>query len=263
MEDKIEKEEKGESTQKLLLGSISQSISPDRRPPAGLIGWLVRTGADAWKGILHWMEERYRLRGPIEKILHKPVSAFERKWQHCFGGIALTLILLQLSTGIILSFYYIPSVDGAYESVVLITDEVPFGWLIRGIHHWSAYLLVVALLAHIIKVFVAGAYRPPREFTWVSGVLLLVVVLGFLGTGYLLPWHQTGYWATRVSMGLAGEIPVVGKYILLFVQGGYVIKQPALTRFFTAHVFLLPVVLVSLLVFHFFMIRRVGISRPL
>lgn len=261
MEDKQERKE--ETTQRLLLGSVSKSISKVRETPAGLIGWLVRTGADGWEGILRWLEARYQLRRPLEKILFKPVSAFERKWQHCFGGIALTLILLQIVTGIILSFYYIPSVEGAYESVVLITDEVPFGWLIRGVHHWSAYLVVVALLAHIIKVFVAGAYRPPREFTWVSGVFLLIVVFGFLGTGYLLPWHQTGYWATRVSMGLAGEIPVVGKYILLFIQGGYIIKQPALTRFFTAHVFLLPAVLISLLVFHFFMIRRVGITRPL
>ena len=242
---------------------IRQGWDEARGKPGGITQWIsqVLNGGKEWG--LDWLEKRFRLRQPLEKILDKPVTLFERKWRHCFGGITLTLIGLQIVTGVFLSFYYNPSVESAYESIVLITDEVSLGWLIRGVHHWSAYLTVVALLAHLLKVFITVAYRPPREFTWVSGTILMLIVFGFLGTGYLLTWTQQGYWATRVSMGLGGEIPVVGKYILLFVQGGYIIKQPALSRFFATHIFILPALLFVFLGLHFALIRRLGIAKPL
>jgi len=242
-----------------LLKSFSQALDT----PGGITRWINNTWLDLKETGLNCLEERFRLRKPIEKILDKPVSGFERKWRHCFGGITLTLIGLQLVTGVFLSFYYIPSVDRAFESIQMITDEVAFGWLVRGIHHWSAYLIVVTMIIHLLKVFITGSYRPPREFTWVSGVLLLMIVFGFLATGYLLTWSQQGYWASRVAMGLAGEVPVAGPVILLFVQGGYVIKQAALTRFFTTHVFLLPVAIIVLLGVHFALIRRLGVQKPL
>jgi quinol-cytochrome oxidoreductase complex cytochrome b subunit len=246
-----------------LIKSFLQTFSTMLEMPGGLTQLINTLWMVGKEFVLNWLEERFRLRAPIEKILDKPVSGFERKWRHCFGGITLTLIGLQLVTGVFLSFYYSPSSEQAYESIKMITDEVDFGWLIRGIHHWSAYLIVVTMLIHLLKVFITGSYRHPREFTWVSGVLLLMIVFGFLATGYLLTWSQQGYWASRVAMGLAGEVPVVGWIILLFVQGGYVIKQAALTRFFVAHVFLLPVAIIVLLGVHFALIRRLGIQKPL
>ena len=210
-----------------------------------------------------WFRERVDLRPWLRPILEKEVKPHEASWMHCWGGITFTLILTVFASGALLAVYYRPTPEEAFGSVVTITDQVRLGWLVRGVHHWAAGLIVVAMAIHGLRVFYAGAYRKPRELTWVAGVLLAMLVLGSLFTGYLLTWSQQGYWATRIGMGLAGEIPVVGEPLLLFLQGGYVVKGFTLSRFFAAHVLFLPGGICLLLVAHFVMVRLHGISEPI
>lgn len=217
-----------------------------------------------WKAYLsNWIEDRWDLREWLSPILDKEIPDYSKKMRFCWGGITFTLFLIQIVTGIFLSYYYEPSVKAAYHSIVFITDEVHLGWLIRGIHHYASYLIIVTIIIHMFVVFCRGAYKPPREMTWIIGVFLFIVSFAFVFTGYLLIWDQRGYWATRIGTGMAGEIPLIGDYILVLIQGGYGVKQPTLLRFYTTHVMVLPALLIGLLSAHFLMIRRQGIKEPL
>ena len=210
-----------------------------------------------------WLGERLDLRPWLSPILDKEVKPHEASWMHCWGGITFVLILIQFASGALLAVYYQPHPETAFESIVMITDQVRIGWLVRGVHHWTACLMVITLAVHGLKVFYAGAYRRPRELTWTAGVLLMLTLFGSLFTGYLLTWSQQGYWATRIGMGLAGEMPLVGEQLLLLLQGGYAVKALTLSRFFAAHVFFLPAALIVLLGAHFVMVRLHGVAEPL
>jgi len=161
-----------------------------------------------------------------------------------------------------LMLYYVPSPDHAYESVQYITNTVRFGALIRGIHHWTATLLVVMVVLHMLRVFFHGAYKAPRELNWIAGVCLLLMIMGFGFTGYLLPWDQKAYWATAVGTNIAGTVPIVGPFILKLMRGGTNIGAVTLVRFYQIHVALLPTITIVFLAAHFFMIRKQGINRP-
>ncbi len=213
--------------------------------------------------LINWIEERYALKEFAKPYLNKPVSAHEMSFQFCWGGITFLLIIIQVITGIFLAYYYRPNVAEAYQSIRFITDEVYLGWLVRGLHHHSSNLLVITVFIHMLIVFFRGAYKNPRELNWVSGALLLLLILAFAFSGYLLIWDQLGYWATRVGTGVAGEVPLVGEYLLLFIQGGYGVKQPTLSRFYATHILVLPAILGLILALHFAMVRRRGISEPL
>ncbi len=213
--------------------------------------------------LINWIDERYSLREFAKPYLNKPVSPHEMSFQFCWGGITFLLIIIQVITGIFLAYYYRPNVAEAYQSIRFITDEVYLGWLVRGLHHHSSNLLVITVFVHMLIVFFRGAYKNPRELNWVSGALLLLLILAFAFSGYLLIWDQLGYWATRVGTGVAGEVPLVGEYLLLFIQGGYGVKQPTLSRFYATHILVLPAVLGLILALHFAMVRRRGISEPL
>ncbi len=213
------------------------------------------------------LDDRLDLDEGFRKQLNSPApryrTSLENNFFACLGGISLLLILFQFITGVLLLFYYRPTSAEAYKSVVEITNRVPYGWLIRGIHVWGSDLLIACVMLHMLRVFLTGAYKPPREFTWVSGagLLFLTFFLGF--TGYLLPWNQMSYWGTTTGTEIITRIPFIGEMLKIFVRGGQEVGTHTLTRFFATHVVVLPTVLVIFLAVHFLMIRRLGISEPL
>jgi hypothetical protein len=162
-----------------------------------------------------------------------------------------------------LAFYYKPTPTDAYASILFIENEVRFGSAIRAIHHWSANGMVVMVIAHMVRVFITGAFKPPREFNWMSGVLLFIFTFAFGLTGYLLPWDQRAFWATTVATGIAGGMPQIGDLALVFLRGGWEVTAITLSRFYALHVLVLPLAIVTLLVMHFWMVRRQGIAKPL
>lgn len=182
---------------------------------------------------------------------------------YCFGGISFLLILVQLFTGMFLMLYYVPSPDHAYNSVTYIQNEVAFGWMIHSLHRIGASATVVMVLLHMLRVFLTGSYKNPRELNWIAGCFLLLIVIGFGFTGYLLPWDQKAYWATTVGVNMVQSIPLVGDFLGEALMGGREAGALTLTRFFAIHVMFLPVLLLIFLVAHFFMVRRQGISHPL
>lgn len=217
---------------------------------------------DAASRAFRYLDRRYRLREPLEYQLNKRIPA-HLNWTNCFGGITFVCFSLQALTGILLAFYYKPTMAEAYTSVLRIMEEVPFGAFVRGLHAWTANVMIFMAMLHMLKVFFISAYRPPREFTWVSGVLLFFVSVFFGFSGYLLPMNQLAYWATTVGAEIAGAFPLVGEYARLFLLGGGKIGGETLTRFYALHVLVLPAAIIVLLAAHFSMIRRQGISEPL
>ena len=208
------------------------------------------------------IDERLDVRRPLVRFLNKPVPE-GITFYHCFGGLAFFTFLVLVVTGVVLAAFYVPSPDHARASLAWLGSSVPLGAVLRNLHRWSAYAMVVLVVAHMVRVFVQGAYRKPRELNWVVGVLMLVMVLAFGFTGYLLPWDQKAYWATSVGINMAGSVPVVGPFLADLLRGGPTVGALTLLRFYAAHVFVLPALLAVGLVMHFAMVRRQGIARPL
>lgn len=181
-------------------------------------------------------------------------------WWYTLGSASLIVALNQAITGILLTIYYVPTPDHAYDSVQYITTQIPLGWLVRGLHHWGASALVVLVVLHMIRVILYGAYKYPREVTWFTGVLLLLIVIGFGFTGYLLPWDQKAYWATTVGTRITEITPFIGDYLLRIVRGGSEISAVTLVRFFGTHIWVLPAALLFLLGMHLYLVIRNGIS---
>ena len=211
----------------------------------------------------NWIDERYQIKKPLEKMLNKPVPDWSTRWWYCLGGITAFLFIVQAITGIMLAFYYQPTPEAAYSSIQHIENEVFFGASIRAIHHWSANGMIVMCVAHMLRVFIMGAFKPPRELNWGSGVILLITTLGFGFTGYLLPWDQRAYWASTVGTSIAGAIPDIGELILVFLRVGWGITGATLSRFYALHVIVLPILCIGVMGMHFLMIRRQGLKEPL
>jgi quinol-cytochrome oxidoreductase complex cytochrome b subunit len=205
-----------------------------------------------------WLDDRVGWRTVWNTVFVRKVPKVN--WWYTLGSAALFVVILQGVTGILLTIYYVPSPDQAYDSVQYITTQVPAGWLIRGVHHWGASLLVILSVLHMVRVIYYGAYKYPREITWFTGVGLLVVVIGFGFTGYLLPWDQKAFWATTVGTRIAEVTPLVGDTLLRIMRGGQELTAVTLTRFFGVHVWVLPAMLIALLAFHLYLIVRIGIS---
>jgi cytochrome b6 len=178
------------------------------------------------------------------------------------GGMALFLFAIQVVSGMLLSLFYKPSPDQAFESVQAIMTEVDFGWLIRSVHSWGANLIIGVLYLHVLTTYLMRAYRRPRELTWVTGVLLLGVFLAFGFSGYLLPWNQLAFFATRVGTALVGVVPVVGNDLLLLARGGENVTGDTLSRFYALHVAILPLVAFGLLGVHLYLVQQHGMSVP-
>jgi cytochrome b6 len=187
-----------------------------------------------------WFDHRVGLDAARELAQKKTVPMHRHSPWYYFGGMTLFLFLVQVGTGILLMLYYRPSAEGAYESVQFIMTKVPFGWLIRSIHSWAANLMIVTAFVHLFSVFFLKAYRAPRELTWVSGFLLLILSMGFGFSGYLLPWNKLAFFATQVGTDISGAVPVVGEHLVRFLRGGDHVTGGTLSRFYGWHVALLP-----------------------
>jgi hypothetical protein len=220
-----------------------------------------------WKPILHraaeWVDIRYELSEPLSKALNKPVPKYATRWFYCLGGITGFLFVVQGISGIMLAFYYNPTIEAAYSSILYIETQVSFGSAVRFIHHWSANGMILMCIAHMMRVFIMGAYKTPRELNWISGVLLLILTLAFGFTGYLLPWDQRAFWATTVGSEIAGSIPVIGELALVFLRVGWNVTGQTLSRFYALHILVLPIFTLILMALHFMMIRRQGVARPM
>ncbi len=190
-----------------------------------------------------------------EHLLLKPVKGGSR-WTAAFGSLLLFAFVLQIITGILLTTCYAPSVGTAWQSVKYIQAEAPLGWFIRGLHHWGSSAMVILLLFHLVQVFTWGAYKRPRELTWMTGVLLLGLILVLAFTGYLLPWDEKAYWASKVGLGIVSTVPLIGERLKLLLQGGPDMGNLTLTRFFTLHGFILPGAVIALVVVHLYLFRR-------
>ena len=212
--------------------------------------------------IVGWLEDRLPIGTIVEAAKHKTVPVHRHTIWYYMGGMTLFLFVTQVVTGILLLLYYRPSPDGAFESVQFIMTKVRFGWLVRSIHSWAANLLIFMLFVHMFSVLFLKAYRKPREVTWYTGSLLLGLMLTFGFTGYLLPWNQLSFFATKVGSGIAGALPIVGDFGLRFLRGGDYITGGTLTRFFGWHVAILPLVTTGVLVLHVALVQIQGMSVP-
>jgi quinol-cytochrome oxidoreductase complex cytochrome b subunit len=210
----------------------------------------------------NWLGERLDLSAVRELIEHKTVPVHSATRWYYFGGITLFLIAIQVITGILLMLYYRPTVTEAFESVRFIMTRVEFGWLIRSIHSWSANLLIFVAFVHMFSVVFTHAYRPPRELTWLSGIALLGLMLGFGFSGYLLPWNQISYFATKVGTDVAASAPLLGPAIARFLRGGEDVGGATLTRFFAFHVMVLPLITFALVGLHVLLVQKHGMSTP-
>jgi menaquinol-cytochrome c reductase cytochrome b subunit len=182
---------------------------------------------------------------------------------YCFGGLTFFITVIQILSGMFLTMYYVPDIINAYASVDYLQHKVAFGVIVRGMHHWGASLVIVMMFLHTLRVFFTGAYKKPRELNWVVGMLIFFVMLGLGFTGYLLPWDNTAYFATKVGLEIANSVPFIGPYVKMLLTGGDIVGAQTLSRFFAIHVFFLPGALLGLLGAHFVMIRAQGISGPL
>ena len=208
--------------------------------------------------LISWLDERTGINRVYKTIFDRKIPKVN--WLFTLGSASLFLFSVQVVTGILLTTYYVPSPDHAYDSVQYIMTGVQFGWLIRGIHHWAASLMVLVVFLHMLRVFFYGAYKYPREVTWLTGVVLLLATLGMGFTGYLLPWNQKAYWATTVGTSIAGTVPGLGDFILRALRGGADLSAVTLTRFFAAHVWMLPIIILAVIGVHLYLVIRNGIS---
>ena len=215
------------------------------------------------KGLIGMLDERFDFMDYVEKeVFDHPVPP-RLNFMYCFGGITFFLFCLLVFTGILMAAYYVPSPESAYATVEYLQYEVMAGSLIRGVHHWSANLMIVFITLHMTRIIITGSYKKPMEFHWISGVVLFLLTLGFGFTGYLLPWNMRAYWASKVGIGMADTIPVIGDVTASLVRGGDPLGALTLSRFFATHVIYLPILTMLFLGLHFIMIRKTGVAEPL
>lgn len=216
--------------------------------------------------LYNWFEKRLEVQSISDDILSKFVSAHVSIF-YCFGGIVLSSFLVQGASGFALTMYYRPTVLEAYASIKVILFNIHFGWLIRAFHRWTSGILLLSLILHVCRVYLTGGFKKPRELIWTSGVLLSVITVSFGVTGYSLPWDQIGYWASKIVTAVPESfdelVPGLGRTLVLVLRGGFSVGQSTLTRFYSAHTFVLPILTLILLIVHFALLRKQGISGPL
>jgi len=215
----------------------------------------------AWRG---WLDRRYQVTPLIEFLRHKevPKGPHSLVWYY-LGGTTMFFFVVQVLTGVLLLMYYQPGEATAYESIRYLTTKVPFGWLMRSVHCWSAHLMIISLVAHMFSTMMLKAYRPPRELTWVTGYILFALTLGFGFSGYLLPWNKLAFFATSVGTDLVKSVPLIGNWLLQVLRGGPDVTANTLYRFFALHVVILPLAFVALIGIHLLFVQRQGMAQPL
>ena len=209
-----------------------------------------------------WLDERIGLSDLAYLAKKKEIPLHRHTFWYYFGGMTLFLFMVQVITGILLLLYYRPSAAEAFESIQFLMTEVEFGWLVRSIHSWSANLMIFAMFIHLFSALFLQAYRAPREITWLSGGGLLGLMLAFGFTGYLLPWNELAFFATRVGTEIPGVVPIVGPFLRRLLRGGDDVTGATLTRFYGIHVAILPAIVTGVLGLHLFLVQKHGMSRP-
>src|SRR5690606_3685741 len=236
---------------------------PERRRGVGPLPELPAgpgtQGADRMRGLLDWLDHRTGYRDVFKAALYERIPGGPR-WRYIWGSALTYAIVIQFITGLLLWAAYSANAQGAWESVYFIQYEMWGGWLLRGIHHYMAQVTVVLLLLHLMQIVIDGAYRAPREVNFWFGLAMLGLVLGLSLTGYLLPWDQKGFWATKVATSIAAITPVVGPAMQKFLVGGAEYGHHTLTRFFALHAGIIPAALVFLIAAHIYLFRRHGIT---
>ena len=222
---------------------------------------------DPHMGIVYdWCEERPQIQSIGDDILSKYVPAHVNIF-YCFGGLVLTSFLIQAASGLALTIYFRPTVIEAFSSVELIVTSINLGWLIRSLHRWSSGIMFQLLILHVSRVYLTGGYKKPREVTWITGILLALITLSFGVTGYSLPWDQVAFWACKIVTATPKAvdelIPSLGTNLVLLLRSGYSVSQLTLTRLYSIHTLLLPSSTLVLLLVHFILLRKQGISGPL
>ena len=216
----------------------------------------------AGRGVWTWLDDRLGIQAVMDFLKHKPIPQNRHTpWMYT-GSLAMMFFGLQVVTGIMLAFYYRPTLEEANKSVGEIMTKVPLGWIIRSVHSWSATFMIAVVFIHCLAIWILKSYRKPREMTWMTGILLLVFTLAFGFTGYLLPWDSLSLAATKVGTDIPRSIPVIGAWGTKFLRGGEDITGDTLSRFFTFHVCVLPLCLLAALALHIYLIQKLGMSLP-
>lgn len=239
-----------------------ETLSPERKVDQPIVYETAEEALRAERPSLRdWLDLRLGWWGFVRKNLDEPMPKGVGWWQ-TLGNLLLTLLTFQFVTGIALAMFYTPTPDHAHDSVQHITYEVSLGSFVRGLHVWGSTVIVIAVAMHTLRVFFWGSYKKPRELTWLVGVLIFQVILGFSFTGYLLPWDQKAYWATVVGTRIAMTVPLIGSQLLVLIRGGQEVGALTLTRFYAAHIMLLPAALIGLTALHLYLVRRHHIAGP-
>src|SRR3984885_4902568 len=218
-----------------------------------------------FKALLAWFDARLAVRETLLPMMRHPIpkgAAGPMGWWYIFGSASMTLLLIQILTGIGLALVYVPAADKAYDSLLFLNYEQPLGWFLRALHYYAGSGMVVLVLVHMTQVFLHGAYKYPRELTWVVGVGLLLCTLGMFFTGQVLRWDPDAYWGLAVGGSMAGRVPVIGPWVVHMMLGGPVIGGDALSRFFALHVFVIPGALLFFLAVHLWLVLKCGVSAP-
>jgi ubiquinol-cytochrome c reductase cytochrome b subunit len=216
---------------------------------------------DTVVGTYGWLERRLGLGEPTAEAMMHPVPAKAASWWYVFGSAATVLLMMQVMTGILLALVYTPSAGEAWNSLQFLNHNVTLGWFLRALHGWGSDFMVAVVLIHMVQVFMFGAYKFPRELTWIVGVLLLLLTLGMAFTGQVLRFDQDSYWGLGIGASIMSRVPMVGPYLVHLVNGGPIIAGPTLTRFFALHVFVIPGILLLGVGVHVWMVLRLGINE--
>ena len=216
-------------------------------------GWLKTVG--------QWFEKRTAAGEAMKHMADHPVPKNTASWWYVFGSGTMVALIVQIVTGICLALVYTPSADEAYASLLYLNFEQPLGWFLRGIHYWGSNVMIALMSIHLIQVFLFGAFKFPRELTWVVGVILFLCTLGMAFTGQVLRWDQDAYWGLGIGVSIVGRLPLIGAQMADLVMGGPIIGAATLTRFFSLHVFVIPGLLLVFLGIHLLMVFRLGINE--
>jgi len=213
------------------------------------------------KILAEWFDHRLKLGQPIKEMMEHPVPRSTASWAYVFGSASLTVMILQFVTGICLAFVYVPTADQAWTSLQVLNHQQTFGWFIRALHGWGSNFMVALVLIHLIQVFLFGAYKYPRELTWIVGIFLLLMTLGMAFTGQVLRFDQDAYWGLGIGASIMGRMPLIGTPLVRLMLGGPIIAGETLSRFTAIHVFIIPGMLIAFVGVHLLMVLKLGVNE--
>ena len=208
-----------------------------------------------------WFDQRLQLGRPIRDVMQHPVPRQTASWWYVFGSAALTIFIFQFVTGILLALVYVPSAGEAWNSLQTLNHQITLGWFIRALHGWGSNFMLAIVIIHLVQVFLFGAYKFPRELTWVLGVFLLLFTLGMAFTGQVLRFDQDSYWGLGIGASISSRVPVLGPALVKLLLGGPIIAGATLSRFFALHVFVIPGLLIGFVALHVLMVLKLGVNE--